>query len=355
MENINSLEVKKEKFNISYFFLSLGVLVSLITSVVSFLNLAFEILDKKFPDALNATYQYGYNSYQFDGARSALATLIIMFPAFLVLTYFWKRKEKTGISERDNVIRKWLSYVVIFLSILVAVIDLIVLVRYFVSGEITVRFILKVLIALVGAKMVLYYFVPEVWEVKFWNIEWRKFFKISSKYFSMAMVLALIVWSFFVMGSPFKQRQLQLDDRRVQDLQSIQYQVINYWQQKEQLPTDLKTLANPISQYSLPVDPEFDKGNVYEYNIKDNKKLTFELCATFSLPMPKGWQENYYGGGIRPMAVAGDVATSNVTAPAIAPYPSGVNDSWDHQAGKTCFERTIDKDLYPPYPKVLKN
>ena len=339
----------KQKLNVGYFFLSLGVLVSLIVSVTAFINLAFEILNQKFPDILNGAYQYGYNSYQFDGARSFLATLIIMFPAFLVLTYFWKKKEDVGLSDHDQTIRKWLSYIVIFLSILIAVIDLIVLVRYFVSGEITVRFILKVLIAIAAAKTVLYYFLPEVWAFK-----WQKFFKISSKYFSMVMVLALIVWSFFVMGSPFKQRQLQLDDRRVQDLQSIQYQIINYWQQKEQLPTDLKILANPISNYSLPVDPEYNKGKVYEYNIKDKNKLTFELCATFSQPMPKGIVEYGNGGGIVPMP-ARDVTTNNVSAPAIYPYPSGTNDSWDHQSGRTCFERTIDKDLYPPYPKVLKN
>ena len=32
------------------------------------------------------------------------------------------------------------------------------------------------------------------------------------------------------------------------------------------------------------------------------------------------------------------------------PYPSGgTNESWAHEAGRTCFERTIDKDIYPPF------
>lgn len=344
----------KQKLNVGYAFLSLGVLISLIVSVTSFLNLAFEILNKKFPDVLNATYQYGYASSQFEAARTFLAMLIIMFPAFLILAYFWKKKEKKGLGHHDEVIRKWLSYIIIFLSVLIVVIDLIILVRYFVSGEITFRFILKVIIALVGAKTILYYFLPEIWDVKFWKIKWRKFFKITSTYFSMAFVLALIIWSFCVIGSPFKQRQLQLDDKRVQDLQSIQWQIINYWQQKEKLPAVMNDLKDPLSGYSLPVDPEFEKGKKYEYIQKD--KLKFEICAEFSLPMPKGWQEyqGYYGkGGVMPMEAGTDVATSSVSYP--YPYPSGVNDSWDHQTGKTCFERTIDKDLYPPYPKVLKN
>jgi len=340
--------MEKQKLNVGYAFLSLGVLVSLIVSVVAFFNLAFEILDKKFPDVLNAIYQYGYSSSQFEGARTFLAMLIIMFPTFLILAYFWKKKEKDGLGHSDEIIRKWLSYIVIFLSVLIVIIDLIILVRYFVSGEITIRFILKVIIALAGAKMVLYYFVPEIWEVK-----WKKFFKITAVYFSIAMVLALIIWTFFVIGSPLKQRQLQLDEKRIGDLQNIQMQIINYWQQKEKLPETLKDIANPLSGFFLPVDPEFEKGKAYEYIGKD--KLKFELCAEFSLPMPKGWQEyqNYYKGGVMPMATTGVVSETVSNAP--YPYPSGVNDSWDHQIGRTCFERTIDKDLYPPYPKVLKN
>jgi hypothetical protein len=32
-------------------------------------------------------------------------------------------------------------------------------------------------------------------------------------------------------------------------------------------------------------------------------------------------------------------------------YPGSSNESWDHEAGKTCFERTIDPEIYKPYEK----
>ena len=145
-----------------------------------------------------------------------------------------------------------------------------------------------------------------------------------------------------------KQRLLRLDDRRVSDLQNIQYQVINFWQQKEKLPANLSELSNPLSGYSLPVEPEFEEGKKYEYIVKG--PLTFELCATFSLPMPKGWREYGGGGGVMPMiGYERDAYTTSY------PYPgTGANESWDHQEGRTCFSRTIDKDLYPPYPKPLR-
>ena len=55
----------------------MGVIITLITSVSSLLVLLFETLDHKFPDALNSVYQYGYNSYDFNNIRGALATMII--------------------------------------------------------------------------------------------------------------------------------------------------------------------------------------------------------------------------------------------------------------------------------------
>jgi hypothetical protein len=349
METFNNLEEKKPKLNVGFFFLCLGLLITLITSVVSLLNLIFSTLDKQFPDVLNSTYQYGYSSYNYEGIRMALATLIIFFPIFFIISFFWKKQIKKGIGYADEIIKKWVIYIVLFISALVVAIDLVTLVKYFVSGEITARFIYKVIATFIIAVLIgKNYYISEIWLGK---EKWKKIFSNIYTVFSIILVVGAIVYSFSIMGSPAKQRLLRLDDKRVSDLQSIQYQVINYWQQKERLPADLGILTNPISGFSIPVPPDFQNGEKYEYTVKDNKNLTFELCATFSLQMPKGWQEyqGYYGGGIMPVV---DKSTSNVSYPVPV---GGTNESWDHQAGRTCFSRTIDKDLYPPYPKVLKN
>jgi len=345
------INAQKSKLNPGFFFLCLGFLATLITSVVSFLNLVFSTLDKKFPDVLNSTYQYGYSTYDYEGIRVALATLIIFFPIFLLISYFWKKYIRGEIGSIDVVIKKWVIYLVLFLSALVVVIDLVILVKFFVAGEITNRFIYKILITFVTSAIIgKYFFISEFWHGR--EII-KKLNKFINPIAAIVLVVLAIIYSFAIMGSPMKQRLLRLDDRRVSDIQSIQWQGINYWQQKEKLPKDLSVLANPLLGFSLPVEPEFEKGKKYEYNVLDKNKLTFELCADFSLPMPKGWNEyqNYYKGGVMPMATT-DVATS-VSYPYLG--PGGSNESWDHQTGRTCFERTIDKDLYPPYPKVLKN
>ncbi len=343
METQQNLERSGSRFNVGFFFLSLGTLITLITSVVAFLNLVFATLDKRFPDVLNAVYQYGYSTYDYEGIRSSLATLIIFFPVFLVVSYYWRKFPKISLGSIDETIKKWVIYIILFLSSLVIVIDFVTLVRYFISGEITERFILKALITLVVAGLVGFYYIYLLKG----KLETHPKASLIFRIVGILLVLGAIFYSFSVIGSPMKQRSLRLDDSRIGDLQNIQYQIINFYQQKEKLPATLEELSNPLTGSYVPVEPEFEKGMKYEYNILDAKALKFELCATFAEPIPKGWNE-YRGGGSIPMPYAAyekDMAMSY-------PYPGGgTNESWDHEAGRTCFERTIDKDIYPPYPK----
>jgi len=338
------------KMTPKFFFLSLGVLGSLITVVSSFLTLAFQTLNFKFPDALNATYQYGYSSYNYDGARMAIATLIIFFPIFLILMKYWVRTVKGGLGRVDEVLRRWMIYIVLFLSAVMVAVDLVTLVRYFVAGEITTRFILKVAVTLIVAGYVgVYYMYSLKGKSKMWGFSMNTWVPIKSS----ILVLALVIWSFTVIGTPQMQRAWRLDDRRVQDLQSIQWQVINYWQQKQKLPEKITDLSNPISGFMLPVDPEFEKGKTYEYSLKDANALTFELCGTFSAKMPQGWVE-YGGRDVIPYPTIEGGYGGGKDVAVSYPWPGGTsNDSWDHEIGRTCFERTIDKDLFPPYPKPL--
>lgn len=129
----------------------------------------------------------------------------------------------------------------------------------------------------------------------------------------IAVVCVAVIAGFFMVGSPLNERVKRLDERRVNDLTALQYEIINYWQAKAKLPDVLMAVKDDIRGVSIPTDPE--TGAAYEYAVKSSNQ--FELCATFA-------REGY------------------ATMP---------NDEWKHGAGKTCFTRTIDKDLYPPAVK----
>ena len=323
-----------------FFFITLGTLIALITSVSAFLNLVFETLNHVFPDVLTDSYMSGYYSYSFDAVRTALSLLIIVFPMYLILERLWRKAALGGLSGFPDTLRKWALYLILFLTSVTVIADLVTLVRYFVSGEITIRFILKVAIVLITAGMVGWYYVRRLKRPQI--DQWDKW----AMFKSIVLVLAAIIWAFTVIGGPGSQRTLRLDQRRLEDLQNIQWQVISYWQQSEALPADLAALSTPLSGYKAPSDPEFQKGNVYEYRIVDAKTNTFELCATFAVPLPEGWV-SHGGGGVYPVR---DMATSSV-----APFPgNAANDQWAHDAGRTCFTRTIDPVFYPPFPKEEK-
>ena len=119
----------------------------------------------------------------------------------------------------------------------------------------------------------------------------------------------------------------KLDAERVGHLQMIQSQIVFFWQQKGRLPTTLDELVDPISGFAPPVDPQTEAP--YEYTTQGS--LAFELCATFALPSASEYSRYVFE----------------------SVGPGGVPETWAHDAGRACFDRVIDPDLYGKPP--LKN
>lgn len=156
-------------------------------------------------------------------------------------------------------------------------------------------------------------------------------------YIVIAVVGISIIAGFFVLGTPKEERMRRFDSQRISDLQTIQWQVINYWQAKGKLPESLSTLVDETQGVRPPIDPE--TGTAYEYKIIDEEKLTFELCANFKTQNSASEAE--------------DVAKSSRS---YGPYgPEPVNWNWQHGADRTCFERTIDPDTYKPFPEKIRD
>jgi membrane protein YqaA with SNARE-associated domain len=309
----------KPKVSPRDFFLHLGAVVALYWSAVSLLVLLFQSINNLFPDAL----EYYVDPYS-SGIRFAIASLIIIFPVYWVITWMINKDLAENPSKKDLWVRKWLIYVTLFVAGLAIVGDLVTLLNTFLGGEVTARFILKVLaVLLVTGGIFGYYYQELKRDVSVMNG------KVKSYMIAICIaVIASIIGGFIIMGSPASQRQMRFDERRTQDLQSIQWQVINYWQQKEKLPASLADLNDPISSFMVPTDPE--TGASYEYGVKSDK--TFELCATF--------------------ATKSTNSRGNVHEPAMPSLVKG-SETWQHEAGRTCFERVIDPQLYPPRKTTL--
>mgnify|MGYP001589054392 CR=1 FL=1 len=299
-------------------FLHLLAIVTLYWSAISFVTLLWQYINRAFPDVL--TYMYDYSN---GIIRFSVSALMIVFPVFILVSWYLNKIYRREAVVRESKIRKWLIYLTLFIASLVIIGDLIAVVNTFLGGEVTVRFILKALSVLLVAGVVFGYYLDDVRKETPTKLA-KPFAWVSG-----VLVLIVIITAFFMVGSPSTARLVNFDQRKIEDLNAIQSEIVNYWQAKEKLPSTFSDLNNAISGFQVPVDPQSkDKGYSYEYNIKDATVLKFELCATFNKPVQQNSPKNIY------------------------PIGAGINQNWDHGTGRVCFERTIDKQLYPPFVKA---
>ena len=307
-------------------FLYLLSIITLIVSAVSLGIVVFQYINVYIPDIISDPYS-SQSSY-LSTMRYALATLVIVFPVLIWVSWFLRKDINEFPEKRNLKIRRWLLYLTLFAATLVIIGDLVALLRSFLEGELSQRFVLKILAILFIAGSVFVHYLSELKD-RGKEYKWIRIFD-----WTIAVVVLIgIVTGFFIAGSPVNQRLVRMDERRVSDLQTIQWQIINYWQRKESLPASLNDLADPISGFIVSKDP--GNAEFYEYNVLGG--LSFELCAVFNAKSIDGTSLEVL---TKPVPVAPDMAR----------YPIGGEsyNVWWHDAGRGCFERTIDPDLYPP-------
>lgn len=143
------------------FFLNLLAIVALYTSAIGFLTLVFQIINVAFPDPISPEGFYNISGYH-DQIRWSIATLVIVFPVYLWVSWFLNKDYKKHPEKRDLRIRKWLLYFTLFAAALIIIGDLVTLINFFLQGELTIRFILKVLAVLFVAGSVFYYYLTDI-------------------------------------------------------------------------------------------------------------------------------------------------------------------------------------------------
>ncbi len=296
-------------------FLHLFAMVALYWSAISFITLCWQYINYFFPDPL--LVRYAGQAYV-GPIRFAVASLIIIFPLYILASWYLNKVYRREILVRDSKIRKWLIYLTLFIAALVIMGDLVTVIYSFLGGEITIRFVLKALSVLVVTGAIFGYYLDDVRRPQPSMV--GKHLAIIS----MLVMLGMIIGAFFIVGSPQDAYKSQLDQQRISDLQGIQYQIVNYWQRKEMLPNTLADLNDPIAGYAIPSDPVTHQP--YAYAITGASALAFQLCATFDLASDNNTQT-------QPM------------------YPGAYSENWNHLAGYHCFDRAIDQQLYPPLLK----
>ncbi len=308
----------KPKSSAKDVFLHLGAIVALFTIVVNLVNLLFTAINKAYPQIST------YGVYSNSGSISfPVATLIIFFPIYAVLMWLLQREYKTDPEKRHLGVRKWLTYITLFIAGLTLACDLVYVLYEFIDGqELTTGFLYKALALFVITLGVFIYYISDIR---------GKVGAMGQKVWLGASLLVIIIsitWGFMVLGSPRDQQQIKYDEQKVNDLQTINSEIVSYFQEKGSIPGTLTDMTNSETYFTIPKDEQ--TGVPYEYVLIGQSAKAYQLCATFNKDSKTENGDGYsYAMG----------------------YQTG-SGFGIHPAGRYCFSEAIPVSDYPTTPKL---
>lgn len=129
-------------------FLYLVLFATLYVSAYHLGSLLFDLIELRWTDAAEPGYRWRDPS---DGMRFSVASVLIAFPVFLFMARLLSNELARNPAKRLSAVRRWLTYLTLFIAAGILVGDMITLVYNVLGGELTARFVLKVLVVAVIA------------------------------------------------------------------------------------------------------------------------------------------------------------------------------------------------------------
>jgi nitric oxide reductase large subunit len=112
-------------------------------------------------------YEAGENaSDSADQIRFAIAVLVVSGPLYIWMTILTRRQIAGDAGRERSLVRKWLTYLSLFVTALFFLGDAIFVVYNFLDGDITLRFFMKALIVAVVSGAIFLFYLRDVEEMK---------------------------------------------------------------------------------------------------------------------------------------------------------------------------------------------
>lgn len=238
--------------------------------------------------------------------RWATAGALTALPIFLWMNRILDASLAREPEKRASGVRRWLTYLTLFVAALVLIGDFSTIVSSLLGGGLTLRFALKSLVVFAIAGVVFGHYLGSLRReesdagARARGASWLGRAGIAAA--GVAIVAGL-----FAGGAPRRARSRQLDERRLSALLMIDSFVNQYFESHRVLPQsldDLDSRAIGAPAFSDPVS-----GSPYGYAIVDS--LDFRLTATFD------------------------------SADTLLPSGEGVGKAWRHGAGPHSFIRRV--------------
>jgi len=339
----------KPKVSAVDFFLHLGCIAAFYTFIVTLVSFLFSVVNTVFPDR-----QFNYYEPYGAGMRFEISLLLVVTPIFLILLNKIYKGIKEVPEKADFLLRKWSLYLTLSLSILALAIDLVVLINTFLAGETTTRFWLKALIVIVLGAVIWWYTKQEIKN----PVALRPRLSKTMMWVVIVITALSLIGGIYLIGSPTTIRNMRDDDQRENDLSTIRYNIVNYYQSKNgTLPKNLEelSLGNPYDNF-IPVDPATSKQYGYRplaaKSVNSKNFPAFELCAVFASDSAD--ERKIQGSGRGRGGTIAPMPAMDMSYPSSYPGYMPETKFSEHPAGEKCFEILIDSEIYKPYPNPVR-
>lgn len=296
-----SAESARDAFLYLLSFFTLG------TWAIALGSLLFRFVDHWLPDTLAPI--------AWTNPRSAmtwqLASIAVAFPIYVIVTWIIFT-ETAGEPERlKSGPRRWLTWLALLITAGTMIGDLIWFLDSFLTGDLTLRFVLKsVIVFCIAGAICAYYLGALRWDGS-GNLAREKSRNLRFGLAALAVVAISLAVGLGVAGTPSSQRHIEADNKRVADLRRIASAIVIWRNQSTgSLPSSLDDPVLARVAGGRRTDPE--TGAPYEYHPRPDG--TYQLCAVFNMASEPG-------------------------SPVINPF-------WNHASGRSCF--TLRPDTVAP-------
>lgn len=294
-----------------HFFLYLVSFLSLQFVATGLGTILYQMINKFFPDAATVSLYSYMGSFQQTAIKFGLASIIIATPVYFITSFLIAKYLSEGKILENSKVRKWITYIILFIASAIILGDLISLVYNVLGGDMAARFILKVFVILLIAGSIFgYYF----WDMRKKNMVGAEYpgNKIAAAA-SIAVILIIFVGSFFIVDSPTTARNQKIDSATVSKMQNYKYSIESYYRKNYSLPVKLADVEENDS-YPMPLGNE--SANISNITYKTTGQFAYQLCADFK--------------------------TSNLQANSNGRYDHN-DKNWQHDKGNKCFNQEISQ------------
>lgn len=136
-------------------FLYLISFAMLATWSIALGSILFMLIERWIKDPLSASYANSYSYYQM---ADSLACVIVAFPVYIFTMRYILREVSLHPEKLESAVRKWLTYIALLFAAGCVVGDLISFLTNLLRGELTGRFVAKVIVVLVISGGIFWYY-----------------------------------------------------------------------------------------------------------------------------------------------------------------------------------------------------